>query len=48
MLKCKENWLIKELAIWLDSFVLSTLASISHSKMAENFNPAFCKAAVEQ
>jgi len=46
MLKCKENSPIKELAIWLDSFVHSALAFISHSKMAEDFSPASSKVAI--
>lgn len=43
MLKCKENSPIKELAIQLDSFVQSTLAFISHGKMAEDFSSASSK-----
>lgn len=46
MLKCKENWPIKELAIWLESFVLSTPTLASHNKMAEDYDLASCKAAI--
>lgn len=46
MLKCKENSLIKELAIQFDSFVQATLALLSHGKMAEDFSSASPKTAV--
>lgn len=46
MLKYKENTPIKELAIQLDNFVPSTLAFLSHSKMAEDFSSSSSKPAI--